>query len=298
MPKLRKMRLGRATYLVNKDIGYFPYFTLTLRHRIKNKMAVNVAVVGEAGIGKSYLALTLCAELDPTFSVDQIVFFYSEYIRLLRKLPMGKPIMFDEPSYAMGKREWYKQINKVLVKTIESQRFLVHPLFVPIINMTLLDKTVRDHLIQYAVYVLRKGYAFVYRIYPSQWEEKVYRSRICTLKTPIIGKCKRDSCLGCRKLPRCNELRAKYERKKAEIQLKRYEQAEEEASKIESKELTTKQLADIAYSFKQDIIDEDGKLNVKRMRIILMQKLRLHISIGRGYDIKELLKMTYPDEIL
>ena len=35
-------------------------------------------------------------------------------------MKMGKCIVFDEPSYALGKRDWYKEIQKVLVHTIES----------------------------------------------------------------------------------------------------------------------------------------------------------------------------------
>ena len=95
-------------------------------------------MTGEAGVGKSYLAFVLALLLDKKFGVDQIVYTYSDYMRLLRGLPMGRVIVFDEPSYAMGKRDWYKQINKVLVQTIESQRFKVHPLIIPIINKSLL----------------------------------------------------------------------------------------------------------------------------------------------------------------
>lgn len=296
MTQLQRLKLGKATYRVNKDAGYFPYFTLTLRQRIKWQMAVNVAIVGEAGVGKSYLAWTLCMELDPAFSVDQIVFTYSEYMRLIRTLKMGKPIMFDEPSYAMGKRDWYKQINKVLVQTIESQRFKVHPLFIPIINMTLLDKTIRDHLIQYVVLVLRRGFAFVYRLHPSQWEEKIYHPHLCTLKMPLIGICKRESCLGCRKLKSCLEFRAQYERKKATIQDKRYEQAEAEASFMETREMTDRQLANLIYSFKDKIVNDRGQLSAKLIRVIFLHELGVKVGHNRAYTVKELLKLIHPNE--
>ena len=298
MPKLKPLKLGRTVYKVNKEIGYFPYFSLTLRQRIKKKLASNIAVVGEAGIGKSYAAWTYCLALDRHFTVGQIVYQYADYMHLIRSLPMGRHVMFDEPSYAMGKREWYKELNKVLVQTIESQRFKVHPLWIPIINMTLLDKTIREHLIQFVVLVLNRGFAYVYRIYPSQWEDKIYHPYFCTLKFPIISKCPKDSCLGCKKLKECTEFRARYERKKASTQDKRYEQAEEKASRIESKEFTTSQLAKLAYSLKDKIVDEDGKIAVRRMRTLLMRELKLHISIGRGYDIKDWLVMEHPDEFI
>lgn len=300
------MNFAKATYRVNKSLGYFPYFQLILRTRIKKRKAVNVVVTGEAGEGKSYEAWTLCLLIDPKFTVNQIVYTYANYMKLLRNLPMGRAIMFDEPSYAMGKRDWYKQINKVLVQTIESQRFKVHPLFIPIINKSLLDKTIRDHLIQFQVIVKDRGKADVFRIQASQFEEKVYHHFLCELRYPLIGKCptkyyegkNKTSCLGCRKLKKCPTFRAAYERKKAAIQNRRYEQAEVEASKLESKEFTNSQLAKLAYSQKKEIVDEHGRINVKKMRIILSRKLNLHISVGRGYDIKALIMFDYPDEFV
>ena len=302
MAKLKQLQLGKAVYKVNKEIGYFPYFSLTLRQRIKRRLACNIAVVGEAGIGKSYAAWTYALALDNKFSIDQIVYTYSTYMHLIRYLGIGRHIVFDEPSYAIGKREWYKELNKVLVKTIESQRFKVHPLWIPIINMTLLDKTIREHLIQFVVLVLNRGFAYVYRIYPSQWEDKIYHPYFCSLKFPILEQCPKkyfdkpkDSCLGCSYLKECPTFRAQYERKKESIQDTRYEQGELEASKLESKEFTTKQLAKLAFSFKHKFTDENQKINVRRMRTILMKELKLHISIGRGYDIKDWLIMEYPD---
>lgn len=166
--------------------------------------------------------------------------------------------------------------------------------------MTLLDKTVRDHLLQYMVHVLRRGFAYVYALYPSQWEEKVYHPYICTLKYSLaaMGKCLRDSCLDCRKLPTCTEFRAEYERRKIETQKTRYAQAELDASKLEAKELTTAQLTNIAYDLREKFTDEESKINVKKMRLILLKELRLSISIGRGYDVREMLLFEHPNNFV
>lgn len=297
------MRFSKATYLVNKELGYLPYFQLILRTRINKKKAVNVVVTGEAGEGKSYEAWTLCLLLDPKFTVDQIVYTYAEYMKLLRGLPMGRAIMFDEPSYAMGKRDWYKQINKVLVQTIESQRFKVHPLFVPIINKSLLDKTIRDHLIQFQVIVKDRGKAEVFRLQASQFEEKVYHHFLCELRYPLIGTCppqfrktNRDSCLGCRYLKKCPTFRAQYERKKAKVQDRRYEQAEVEASYMETRDMTDKQLANLSYAFKDKIINDKGQLSAKLLRVVLLHDLNVKIGYNRAYTIKELMKLMHPDD--
>ena len=154
-------------------------------------------------------------------------------MELLIDLKMGKAIVFDEPSYAMGKRDWFKDLQKVLVHTLESQRFLVHPLFIPIINMSLLDKTIRNYLIQFQIHVVGRGHAYVYRLKPSQATDKVYRKFMCELFYHQFDSqlCKKDSCLGCKKMgdlenpspDDCQIFRAQYERKKREIQFTRYD---------------------------------------------------------------------------
>ena len=76
-------------------------------------MATNVVFTGEPGIGKSYMAIAVARMLEglttegkDRFSVDQVVFTFSEFMDLVLRLKSGKIIVFDEPSYAIGKREW------------------------------------------------------------------------------------------------------------------------------------------------------------------------------------------------
>ena len=79
-------------------------------------------VTGEPGEGKSYQAIDLCRVLQgktksgkDRFKINQVVFTYKQYMKLIIRLRMGLPIVFDEPSYAMGKRDWYLDLNKALV---------------------------------------------------------------------------------------------------------------------------------------------------------------------------------------
>ena len=158
MPKLKVMNFGGWETLVNKEVAVAPYLSSLLRKRVHKKQATNIVVTGEPGEGKSYEACDIARVnmgLTKTgmdrFKLKQVVFTYSQYLGLIIDLPMGYPIVFDEPSFAMGKRDWYKELNKALVLTIESQRFKVHPLFIPIINKSLLDKTIRNYLIQFQI---------------------------------------------------------------------------------------------------------------------------------------------------
>lgn len=310
--QLQPMKFSKATYLVNQEAGYFPYFSLIAKTRIAQKLALNIAVVGEPGTGKSYCGWTIGKILDSKFTIDQVVYTYPEYMSLLRRLSLGRPIVFDEPNYAMDKRDWYKQINKVLVQTMVSQRFLVHPVIIPVINMTLLDKTIRDHLLQYIIHVIKRTppkldeqdnlvtrgslIANVYRLYASQWEEKTYHPFICQLRYPLLGKCPKDSCLGCRQLKTCPEFRAQYERKKAAIQDIRYEQAEGDASHFESQSYTDAQLAKMIYEYKSELVNDKGKLDQRLLRIVFQRKLNIAVGHNKAYTIVSMLKYDHPNE--
>jgi len=231
--------------------------------------------------------------------LDQVVFTHKQYLKLILTLRMGKPIVFDEPSYAVGKRDWYKELNKALVLTIESQRFKVHPLFIPIINKALLDKTLRSYLLQFQVEMRDRGKATVYRIYPSQHTEKIYRYTFCDLEYDLFDNhlCKRDSCLDCSKLEKsCNLFRARYERKKASIQDSRYEQAYDSATKQESQELTNTQIANMLYHLRDKFTDEDKHIDVGLMCIVATQELGIKIGHSRSYTIRKLLKYLFPND--
>ncbi|MGQ9624802.1 MAG: hypothetical protein ACUVT9_05465 [Candidatus Bathycorpusculaceae bacterium] len=303
---LQKQTYSNAIFLHNKELGYFPRFTYIIDQRLNMKKPVNVAIVGEAGIGKSYMAWTLAKLSDKKFTVDQIVYTYAEYMTLIKDLGLGRAIVFDEPSYAMSKRDWYQQLNKVLVKTMESQRFKLHPLFIPVINLNLLDKTVRDYLIQFLVDVYKRTphnppeqrgycYAHVYRLFASQREPKVYYYYQCTLKYPMLGKCPRDSCIGCRELKDCKEFRAQYERKKLAIQDMRYEEGAQEAAELEAKELTDQQIeAILVENFKEQIINNKGKPDATFIRSVLFRERGIKVGWSRAYTIKKLLERDYP----
>lgn len=287
--------------LQSQSLGVSPYFCNALSHRIHRKLATNIVFTGEPGIGKSYMAITAARILEgktasgqDRFTVDQVVFTFSEFMDLVLRLKSGKIIVFDEPSYAIGKREWYKELNQALTKTIESFRFKVHPLFIPVVNKSLLDKTVRDYLIQYQVNVYGRGKGTVYRLKPSQFMDKTYHEFFCELhyRQMDLAECKatngaeeRESCLGCECIMECQVFRAQYERKKAEIQDSRYESAKEQAERVESKILGISELETYALELKDQWLIDD-KINVQRLRIALRDSRGIQVSLNRAYMIK------------
>jgi len=294
----------------SKSRGVGPYFLNQLAMRIHKKKATNVVFTGEAGIGKSYMATNIARMVEGTyktesgewkdrFTIDQVVFTFSDFMTQLLKLKMGKVIVFDEPSYAIGKREWYKKLNQALTKTIESFRYKIHPLFLPVINKSLLDKTIRDHLIQFQVNVVARGKATVYRLRPSQFKDKTYHENFCELHHGMLdlNECMktggfdkpRSSCLGCKFIETCQVFRAKYERKKALIQDSRYEQAKEQAEKTESKMLSIPELETLAEELKP-IWFIDGRIHVQKLRIALREAHNIQISMNKAYELKAALE--------
>lgn len=288
--------------LQSEKLHISPYFLNTLRYRVNKKLATNIVVTGEAGIGKSYMAIEICRRLEgktssakDRFSVDQVVFTYTEFMELVLKLRAGKPIIFDEPSYAMGKREWYKDLNKALTQTIESFRFKMHPLVIPIINKSLLDKTVRDHLIQYQINVVDRGKAVVYRLRPSQFVEKMYHENFCELYVHRdFSKCPGNSCLDCPRVELCDTIWAQYERKKASIQESRYEQAKERAEKTETRMMTLSELEPLAISCQDKWLIE-GRIHVQKLRIALKDTHDIQLSMNKAYHLKSSLEAHFPE---
>lgn len=305
MATVQAVKIGENYFQKELDVGLYPILSYELNRRVKNAEACVVAIVGEAGSSKSYTAIQLAKNIDKRFSAEQIVFTYSEYCKELARNKHGVPIVFDEPSYAMGKREWYKEINQALVKTIESQRFLVRPLLIPIININLLDKTLRDYLVIFQVHMTGRGKAIAYRIRASQGEDKTYRYTICRIDYPILDadKCQtelearrtkqepnKSSCLECKDIEDCSTLRAAYERKKRSIQLARYEQDEEQARTRESKELTLEQLCSMAKPYESIYFDGD-KVDARKLRYAFREKLGIKIGHNKSYEIKTRLEM-------
>ena len=175
------------------------------------------------------------------------------------------------------------------------------PLFIPIINLALLDKVIRAHLISHVVHVVGRGHGLAYRIRPSQRTEKVYWYQMGELYYRQFDQelCQKDSCLGCKMLdPKEGELcpvfRAQYERKKRDIQMERYEQGKEQAMAKESSELTEEQIAELLLPHVKELLSErTGKLSVDKMRHWLNTEEGVVLSPWKTRQIKGAMELTH-----
>ena len=305
LTKLSSKQIGQHEFLVNSNLGYYPYFSIELRDRIRKKKVINCVVTGEGGLGKSYQASDFCRVLAPkTFSVDDIVFLYEDFLGCVLTSPRGTPIEFDEPSYAMSKKDWFKEITKALVKTIESFRFKGKPLFIPIINKELLEKDIRSYLLQYHVTMHDRGKATAYRIYASQFQAKTYKYTMCEIDYGLFDNnlCDRDSCLTCKKLnprdisKRCPIFRARYERKKASIQDRRYADDLQEAKHKQADKMSIDEIEEIALPYFDKFYNEDkNKIDIELMAAILWREEKFRIGHNKLRRIAKQIIYDYPE---
>lgn len=299
MKRKEVLKIAKRFYAYDKTRRIAPVFTWELRRRTRNLVANNILVVGEAGIGKSYTACDLARGISPKLDPDKdVVYSYKEYLDALINRPRYVPIVFDEPSYAIGKREWYKQVNMALVKTIESQRFMGKPLFIPVINTNLLDKTIRSYLIQFRVVCVGRGRGLVYRLSASQHEDKLYRTYLCTLNYSIMDSehCKKPTCLTCKKAKKCNIWRARYERKKERIQGARYKRELSEASEKETSELSLDEICKIAHNLKDSFTTDENKIQPLKLRVALRMNEGIIIAYNKAYELRAMLEAKHPED--
>lgn len=305
--ELKSVKMSSHEFVINPAIGYYPYFSVMLRKRVKQKKVINAIVTGEGGIGKSYLASDICRILSKYFDVDDIVFTYIEFLKGVITSGRGIPLEFDEPSYAMSKKDWYKDLTKALVKTIESFRFKGKPLFIPIINKQLLEKDIRTYLIQFQVVGHDRGFATAYRLFNSQFKDKTYPYEICKLRYGLFDNnlCKEDSCLECPKLDprdksrRCMIFRARYERKKKYTQDERYEQAVEDAEQKEYSKLSTEEIEEKAMLYFDKFYNVDkNRIDINLLGIVLQREENIRVGHNKLYKIANMIKYDYPKHFI
>ena len=174
----------------------------------------------------------------------------------------------------------------------------MHPLFIPIVNLALLDKTIRAYLISHVAHVIGRGHSLVYRVRPSQRREKVYWYQIGELYYRMFDneQCDKDTCLGCKKIEECKIFRAQYERQKRGIQMERYEQGRDQAIQKESLDLTERQVEDVIEPVMDSLLTDKGTLDVAKMRIYLRDEHGIQISSWKAYTIKRNLELRFREK--
>ena len=111
-----------------------------------------ILVTGGTGTGKSYVALKIAKNIDPTFTSDnleeRLIFKAEDFGTAVSndKLKKGSVLIFDEAGVGIGARDFQTISNKVISKIIQTMRFrnLIVILTVP--NMEWIDTIARKSI--------------------------------------------------------------------------------------------------------------------------------------------------------
>lgn len=263
--KLQPIKYRGHILPFNKNLSVGVEFYNELVERVNNIKSIRMAIVGTAGVGKTYMAIHIARILDRMFKVKQIIFSREDYMYLARTLQPKKVIILEEPTYIASSRLWYDAHQQIVVRTVESSRFQNNPLFIPIVNRMLLDKTIRQYYLNYVIEMRDRGIGYVYRTSHDQWSDKTFRTKIAEISAYYPGmelaRCNRTTCLRCKELPTCEKyIWPRYERKREEAILK-YQK--EDAKKLVTKKVSAGETfvknCDQAMLVEEKLRDSKGK---------------------------------------
>lgn len=82
-------------------------------------------ITGKTGHGKTYSALRLAEEIDPTFNINRVAFSPEEFFELVTggRLKRGNVIVFDEAGVGLPNREWWSFSNRAINYILQSFRY-------------------------------------------------------------------------------------------------------------------------------------------------------------------------------
>lgn len=246
-----------------------PEFYDELMKMINKIHAVRIAIVGPAGMGKTYMAMHIANVLESRkFEISQVVLSGFDYLHLADTLNPKKVIVLDEPTYFASARGWQNKYQKLVMRTLESSRFQNNPIIIPIVNRNLLDKTIREYYLTHVIVMQARGIGRVFKTNKDQWTEKLYRNRgpiIAAYQPGVdIAECERETCLRCPQLPACMKyIWPQYERKR-EAEVAKYREEDQKIMQEvphRSAGQAFKVHVENAWEIKADIVDESGKFD-------------------------------------
>lgn len=104
-----------------EELNYRNIWLDVLKNKIDSLWAIMVYYTGAKGSGKSYSAVSDAFDLDPKFTVDQVLFRKEEVIDFVDKYSYGggRVAIWDEFGSEMHGQEWFKEEQRELVQLLE-----------------------------------------------------------------------------------------------------------------------------------------------------------------------------------
>ena len=109
-----------------------------IKGRIKKNKNFIGFISGETGSGKSWTCLSMAEKLDPSFSLERIVFTPGQFFKLINggTLKKGYVIVWEEVGVNLSNRDWQSSVNKAINQVIQTFR---HRNFILLMNAPYMD---------------------------------------------------------------------------------------------------------------------------------------------------------------
>lgn len=248
------------------------WFPDNIRERIADRYDVGILGIGERGVGKSWGSLGLAEEVDEDYINDpvgvigdKLTFRADAYLDAILRHSHGSQLIFDEPGQEWYAREFMSQANRLIAKTMIGNRYkrFVQVYNIPVLSM--IDRTARK-LCQFKVDFLDRGYAEVYRIRASRFEDTEWYKR---LGSNEIDKPKK-------------KLRDAYEKHKEKVQQENYEIYHDEIVQERGKHRTDEDIMREIIKKKDKLMSVQTHGPHKGMRRLNHVLIQATFDIGRN----------------
>jgi len=288
-----------------------------IHRRRKNNESVVISVTGPPGSGKTYFAMRFGQKLDKKFHIRDIpapppnkdssqLAFGREHLSYLTgpKSPLKRDqvIAMDESHFGVGARSWQNADQQELTNYIAAIRSKGFILMIITLHTEMIDKLLRNFVVNYEFYVTKRGEAIIYRKFFPQHATKPYKKRLgkMRLMMPDEELCNWTSCLRCpelHKVPkeRCETIRATYERRKKAFLDQRSEKKQEE-TKEGQLSFEVRFMAHI-YDLKEEIKWISSKGNIDHVWILFIAErdFGVHLGEAKCRAIAKKILFNYPD---
>jgi len=269
-----------------------------IHRRRNNNESIVITITGPPGSGKTYFGARFGQKLDKRFHINDVpapppdqddsqLAFGREHLSYLTgprsPLRRDQVIVLDESHFGVGARSWQNSDQQELTNYIAAIRSKGFILIIVVLHTEMIDKLIRNFVVNYEFYLAKRGEAIIYRRFFPQYSKEVYKKRLgrMRLMMPDEDLCNYSSCLRCKHLKMgCMTLRAIYERRKEEFLATRGAEEEQATKKVS--------LPDIVAQLEPHALDiptrkEGGatRVNQRHLRDFIMDTLNLTVPERR-----------------
>lgn len=211
------------------------WVTYIKRRVFKTNNSINIVMTGETGSGKSWAMLNLAYAIDPNFSVDNVFFKLSDFVKAIteREFKRGSMVIFDEAGIDLNSSNWQNLLNKTMNMIMQTIRHRNMIICFTVPHFHFLSKGVRT-LISAHWEALGYDDQNNSKIKPRAMEyngniDKFYRKRLMVQEGHNVYMC---SLIKIKKAP--NELINSYEEKKLQYTTNLYKKLRDELENYEA----------------------------------------------------------------